>query len=123
MLTLIAHLSRLRYTDVPHRQQRQMPPPAALHTYRRRYGHPFYLRPLPLPPAAAAPPLPDENRGFDVLGRAGVDLEASDDDDDAADDDDALAAAPERGATAAGALASARECSVDMSSRMRRESS
>ena len=58
-----------------------------------------------------------------MLGRAGVDLEASDDDDDAADDDDALAAAPEGGATAAGALASARECSVDMRSRMRRESS
>lgn len=99
-----------------------MPPPAALHI-PPPLGHRFYLRPLPLPPAAAAPPLPDENRGFDVLGRAGVDLEASDDDDDAAADDDALAAAPEGGATAAGALASARECSVDMSSRMRRESS
>ena len=103
-----------------------MPPLVTLHIpaskARSRYGHPFYLRPLPLPPAAAAPPLPDENRGFDVLGRTGVDLEASDDD-DAAADDDALAAAPEEGATAAGALASARECSVDMSSRMRRESS
>jgi hypothetical protein len=78
-----------------------------------------------LPPAAAlgtAPP--DENRGFDVDGRAGADFAARDDGTVDADDvEEDFAATLEGGALDEGALASAIECIVSINSRMRRASS
>ncbi len=87
----------------------------------------YHRLPLLLVPATApAPAPPDENRGFAVVARAGVAFAATDDADDAddaADDNDDLTDDIAEGADVVDTLASASICSVDISSRMRRESS